>query len=442
MSLVALTLLVLAPLQGQLGLYKEESPVPVPSTLWVVDASGGGDFTTIQPAIDAARSGDAIEVRPGVYAGFTWESKDLIVFGSGSPRPTIRNAVLIRSIGALQSAVLRNLDFRLVNNANPALVTLQSSAGTVWLEDCTFAGKSVSSAADGELRSIECVDCENVVVQGCTVSAEGRPDNPFFPYGPRAAFRAIRSSVQAYQSEFIGPRGHATMPSNPFTTWPTNQEGGRGMELEDSQLFAAGCSFAGGAPSQTAWCWPMFPNFFQCVTPKPGGTALVVDAGSTAESLDSTLTPGPGQVGGIFLNPCYGTPAPFPCPDGPAGEPFSGTVTITPIPAFAYRIDAPAAAGGTYHLSVEGQPGWFVFSVFSDRPDGVSFPLYFGVRLTAPPMTFIDEGTIPAGGVLEKDVPVPPAMLGEPFLARFAQGLLFDELANAFLTGGSVLIVR
>ena len=51
------------------------------------------------------------------------------------------------------------------------------------------------------------------------------------------------------------------------------------------------------------------------------------------------------------------------------------------------------------------------------------------------------EGAIPAGGVLEKDVPVPPLSILTRFHRSFVQGLLFDELGNAYLTSGSVLVV-
>jgi predicted outer membrane repeat protein len=37
-------------------------------TIWVVDGQGGGDFTSIQAAIDAAAPGDKIAVMPGIYS--------------------------------------------------------------------------------------------------------------------------------------------------------------------------------------------------------------------------------------------------------------------------------------------------------------------------------------------------------------------------------------
>ncbi|WP_411967378.1 right-handed parallel beta-helix repeat-containing protein [Haloferax sp. YSSS75] len=43
------------------------TPVSAAGTTHVVDAAGGGDYTTIQAAVDAAVDGDTVEVRPGVY---------------------------------------------------------------------------------------------------------------------------------------------------------------------------------------------------------------------------------------------------------------------------------------------------------------------------------------------------------------------------------------
>src|SRR5688572_7456427 len=44
-----------------------------------VDASGSGQYTTIQPAVDAAVDGDVILVRSGTYPGFTIDQRRVFV---------------------------------------------------------------------------------------------------------------------------------------------------------------------------------------------------------------------------------------------------------------------------------------------------------------------------------------------------------------------------
>ncbi len=59
----------------------------------IVDASGGGDYATIQEAVIAAADGDIIHVRSGVYredVSFTEDKRlTLLGLGSGAGRPTI-----------------------------------------------------------------------------------------------------------------------------------------------------------------------------------------------------------------------------------------------------------------------------------------------------------------------------------------------------------------
>ena len=66
-------------LVGMLALFNEAR-----AAIWQVDAAGGGDFTTIQAAVDNALAGDLILVAPGHYAEQVVVAKDnLTINGSG-----------------------------------------------------------------------------------------------------------------------------------------------------------------------------------------------------------------------------------------------------------------------------------------------------------------------------------------------------------------------
>ena len=78
------------------------------ASVLVVDASGGGAFTSLQAAVDAAASGDLLLVKGGVYSGFTADGKALTIvedsghaasvlgqgafLGDGFPVLTVNNA--------------------------------------------------------------------------------------------------------------------------------------------------------------------------------------------------------------------------------------------------------------------------------------------------------------------------------------------------------------
>lgn len=63
------------------------------ATLWIVDPGGGGDFTAIQEAIDAAAGGDEILVNPGVYyESLNFLGKILYVHSATGPDVTTIDA--------------------------------------------------------------------------------------------------------------------------------------------------------------------------------------------------------------------------------------------------------------------------------------------------------------------------------------------------------------
>jgi len=63
--------------------------LPVSATTWYVDVSGGGNFTDIQSAIDAASPSDTIIILPGMYTSFYVTKPYLTIKGSGANQVTV-----------------------------------------------------------------------------------------------------------------------------------------------------------------------------------------------------------------------------------------------------------------------------------------------------------------------------------------------------------------
>jgi len=76
---------------------------------YVVDSSGGGQFTDIPPAIAAAQPGDVLLVMQGVYSGFTLD-KGLAIIGYGTV--TIAGDATVAGVQAGQTAALVALEIR------------------------------------------------------------------------------------------------------------------------------------------------------------------------------------------------------------------------------------------------------------------------------------------------------------------------------------------
>jgi hypothetical protein len=80
---------------------------------FVVDGSGGGDFSTIQAAINAAAPGDVLKVMAGNYAGFTL-GKDLAILGAPDAYPTVTGFAVLQGdsmrIAGLRFFALEVLD--------------------------------------------------------------------------------------------------------------------------------------------------------------------------------------------------------------------------------------------------------------------------------------------------------------------------------------------
>ena len=101
-----------------------------------VDASGGGDFTSIQAAVDAAASGDTIEIAPGTYEeSISISAKTLALSGSG-------------------------VDATVINGSRSATV-FSASGGGLSLSNLTIQGGAQGLELRGVTGSLTAVEIDN-----------------------------------------------------------------------------------------------------------------------------------------------------------------------------------------------------------------------------------------------------------------------------------------
>lgn len=146
-----------------------------PTYDWLVDCEGGGDFTTIQGAIDAATSGDRIGLAPCEYhERINYLGKYLDIFGiEGSARTVIDGDYggTVVDVEDAESDGTRLAGVTIEDGYDPAGGSgLEVYYASLVLEDVVFAGNgeswAVASMNVGWVDMIDVVFADNDIVAG------------------------------------------------------------------------------------------------------------------------------------------------------------------------------------------------------------------------------------------------------------------------------------
>ena len=384
-------------------------PPRVWGSVFVVDASGGGDFTQIQPAIDASASGDTVLVRAGDYR---FQVSQLLIQGKGisliaDGSDVNIDPILIMGIPATNRVVVRG--FALVEPwLLGAGISISGASGDVWIEACTAIG------------------AEGLGGWGCT-SVPGDP----------AAVVQSSSSVTFVACRLAGGRG-----ANEFIGGPVGSssasDGGNGAQVVDSRIAFVSCDVVGGDGGNGDFCSPagsggagasltnshtLFSGDFVTggdggEAQGDGGTGVVLDVTSTAQVLDTAFVAGsPGSSGQ---------------PGDDVDDPGSGVVLFSG-PAKQTLFSSPVREGESTVLSFEGVPGDRVLLFSSPSTQQVPFPqakgwLFLGFPLNGP---MLSQLIVSPSGRL--DVPLVVPDLPDPTLESVTV-----HLQAFFLVGSDV----
>ncbi len=383
----------------------------------VVNASGGGQFTSIQPAVNAAVDGDTLLVKGGTYAGFSIIDKTLTVVGDpGALNVDINGAVIVNSLATSRSVILAKLNVNgLLGDAYALYVS--GNSGEVRVQDCALRGSN-----------------GNPNISSCSLTS---------PHGRSGAYVVSGSGGVVFVRCTISG-GNCTNAVY-WCCCDNGEAGGNGIDVDGCRVAFFDCTVYGGrggdqgchggrggtgcrAVSTTGYTGVSFSgsnivgggggigNDYICALGGAGGDGLVL-SGAQAWLLFSTTY---GGVGGYdWTNHTY----------GPNGAAISGGGYVDFGVPGHLKLQMPSVAreNTVVYLTFNGPPGSSMWLMKSSSSPFLPMPGWRGVLLTAANRwDFQWLGPMPPGGQYQMSYFVQPLPAGVESERRYFQPFLVD----------------
>jgi hypothetical protein len=383
----------------------------VDAQTYVVDRSGGGNFTTFQQAIDAVPDGSVLRVRAGDYVPFILQNKSLTIIGDAGvvvgPVYGAAGPVAIGPTAANQTIVMKGIAFRGQQDNFALTVRLQNLAGPVFVEDVTV-GHPQDWYPGAEMVI---TGCANTHLLRCSLQGLGYSNVPSpmlsisgsavelaqCTVTPRmlTAILATASRIALISCTVTGGRGDDYAP--------TRSGMGAVVLSSGSELHAYGIggSISGGAGGRGGGVLGPGGN---------GGTGLSL-ANSTATLVGIVPVGGGGGAG-----PPPGMPG--------AAALLDATSTVRTIVATGPScvITGTAAPGNAVSLDSRANAGDIAIVLLGEEPLYVAAPSWLTVgTLFVNPLVTFGPFTVPSTGLLSFPLQLPPTLpLNHLFLLQCA----------------------
>jgi hypothetical protein len=375
----------------------------------VVAAGGGGQFTSLQPAVNAAAEGDTLLVKAGTYAGFTVDAKSLSITADTAAVVNVTSSVVVQNLSAAQTVVLGGLKVKgstttaMTDTPGVALLAT-SNAGAVRADGCEFTG--AKGYGDGVFNgSGECV-LPNHFWGWHAAKLDQNPGGVAFVGCFATGGRGANASESCYDG-FGGPGGDGIVSNDTrvalYDCMLTGGEGGDNgsqggvggagcrmrTSTQASAVSASGTTFQGGHGGDGYdYIYSHGGN---------GGDGLVMEDSTLGWRLDDAFA---GGTGGLA---CFGA---FPEFTGDPGVGVSGPGGLFDFPGGRLKLLAPNVVreNTVMPLTLVGTPGEHVFLRVTSTTDFRPLASWYGVILAghAPHQAqfVMDLGTIPGSGTL------------------------------------------
>lgn len=397
--------------------------------VYVLDASGAGDFATLQEVNAGTVDGDIVLVRPGNYPASTSSSvefggKGLTIMADGTG-PVSFPAIRIFNVFEGQTFVLRGV--RLENDLPVGLaysrLEVDGVFGNVVVEDCSIAGIASPSvftpnfAVNAVASNLSLESCEIIGSKGgdkFSALSKALPGN----WG----LRVLGSHVSVSDCTIVGGDG-----GDEPLGWEEEGAGAGGPAIVCvlSTLLLSGCTVVGGAGGHDT-------GDPQIGGAPAGGAGLIADGASLIRLRDTTIV---GGVGGTDASGVDGPP-------GPAIDSAGATLITLPGPARTLHIDAPLDELGAGQLVADGAPGELALLLVSTASAWVDVPKFGGALLVGAPVgQLLPMGQLDASGHVQTSVVIPDVGLPPGSAVQVLLQLVTTSGSSTVLGDASALVL-
>lgn len=383
----------------------------VHASVWTVSPTGGpgGDFNSLQLAVDAAADGDTVLIHGGDYGDVVLiVDKSLTIVAVPGPEPPRELSLEVRDLAPQRTLLIRGLVLRPF--LGPSL-SISNCAGAVLLED--FRIEPFLPLGHGPLVQdsdrVSFVRCTLLGNPGLTTSAPSTP-----------GLQCVDSTVSLYDCVVTGGAGldaTSSFPAGPTGSAP----GSPGLHVLSGAVTVASCTLTGGQGGNSA------TNFLTggCLTASPGGAGLLIEGG-LVRRIDSASI---GGASGLAL--ACGTTAPA----GPDISAPGGTLQEIAQSPGALLIGSPIVEGGTCTIDIAAGPGQPVILLQALAPLGQWLGGLKGSLAGAPPYVVFALGATDGNGALHIVLPLATGLLPVGLDAI----TLVDQLVTPAAGGGGLL---
>ncbi len=384
-----------------------------------VDASGGGLFTDIQPAVNAAAPGDILCVKTGLYSGFTIYAKPLVITAAAGASVDVRGQVVVENLAATQEVTIRGLSA--VNLLRQSPATFRNNLGPIWIEDTTLRNGNLGQFGHSA-TGVLVLNCSALTfVRATILGSIGRV--PQSGHGIEVA----QSTVTLDDCQVVGAVG----------AMGNSVDGGDSLRVSLGFVFASGTRFQAGDGGNGVTI--RISGITICYNGGDGGHGLhLTGASSQAITLGCTFTSGLGGNPGTGGAGCRGGA------DGVAVHVGAGIYQALPGGAKTLQADSPVAAGSNATITMTGLPGERALVILGPSQAPTYFPLLQGMLMLPTLPLVVDLGALPATGSTQLTLPIPAALPpGVQGYEVYFQGVLIRSglPLRAVLSSPSVLVI-